>query len=212
MPDRRDTLRWLMRVLTLTASPALRLSPVRAEMPAAARDAQPPAERTGSASDGYGRDPDLLHPHIPWPLTLNPADKALVALLADVLLPRDGASPCASDLAVPEFLDEWISAPYPQQRADRATILAGLAQLRSEATGSLQSLDTTQSEAALARLCAQAAAGSASHARFFSRFRAICLIGYYTTMTGVAELGYVGYQPSATFSGPPAEVLARLGV
>ncbi len=55
------------------------------------------------------------------------------------------------------------------------------------------------------------AAGGESQTRFFRRFRRICLIGYYPTPTGVAELGYIGYPPSARFAGPPPPVLAMLG-
>ena len=34
---------------------------------------------------------------------------------------------------VVDFIDEWISAPYPQQRADRELILKGLPWLNAEA-------------------------------------------------------------------------------
>jgi hypothetical protein len=143
-------------------------------------------------------------------LTLDPEQKAEVTVLADVLLPAEEGSPAASTLGVPDFLDEWISAPYPQQRADREVILAGLAMIRSQRP--LADLNAALAEALVAHLSALAAAGRQPHAHFFSRLRNICLVGYYTSMSGVAQLGYVGYQPAATFTGPPPEVLALLGV
>lgn len=214
MVDRRTTLSWLLRALALGASPTVHIDLAQARTPqqgkpqSATRDASPCA----SGEHGYGRDPNLLHPHITWPLTLSAQQKGAVARLADVFLPQIGASPAASAVGVPDFLDEWISAPYPQQQADRKVILDGLATMESESPGPLNGLATAQVESLVARLHSRAVAGEDAAAQFFSRFRNVCLVGYYTTLTGVAELGYVGYQPSATFAGPPPEVLARLGV
>jgi hypothetical protein len=210
MPDRRETLSWLLRALAVSAAPG---AGIEAAAAAQRRAQGQPRPRAGSAADrGYGRDPNLLHPQVPWPLTLAPGQKAAVARLADVLLPEDGASPAASALGVADFVDEWISAPYPQQREDRIVVLAGMAALERDAGAPVHDLDPRQAADLLARLHARAAAGGIAEGRFFRRFRRICLIGYYTTPAGVAELGYVGYQPSARFAGPPPEVLARLGV
>lgn len=211
MPDRRETLSWLLRALALSAAPVAGVEGVAAPM--RPMDAQPrSAARGASADQGYGRDPDLLHPQVPWPLTLAPGQKDAVARLADVFLPEHGSSPAASALGVPDFVDEWVSAPYPQQQDDRIVLLQGLADLDRDAGAPVHELDPQQAEDLVARLHARAAAGGVAESRFFRRFRRICLIGYYTTPTGVAELGYVGYQPSARFAGPPPEVLARLGV
>lgn len=210
MPDRRETLSWLMRALALSAAPAVHIDT------AAASVRCPPAQRRTagdkSAVRGYGRDPNLLHPHTTWPLTLGAERKSAVARLADVFLPADGPSPAASAIGVPDFVDEWISAPYPQQQDDRAVVLAGLADLERESGAPLHALDARRAQELVAGLQGRAAAGDPSAARFFSRFRRICLIGYYTTPAGVAELGYVGFQPSVRFAGPPSEVLAKLGV
>lgn len=211
MPDRRETLSWLLRVLALSAAPCAHGGNASAAKP---HPAPRPGPLAGEAPvrGGYGRDPDLLHPRVTWPLTLAAGPKIAVARLADVFLPAHGSSPAASALAVPEFIDEWVSAPYPQQRQDGAVLLAGLAELERDVGGALQALTEAQARDWVATLHARAVAGAASAVRFFSRFRQICLIGYYTTPVGVAELGYVGYQPSARFAGPPAAVLARLGV
>ena len=65
------------------------------------------------------------HPGGPWPLTLGPAARLTTAALCDLIIPADAVSPSASAVGVVDFIDEWISAPYPQQRADRALILRG---------------------------------------------------------------------------------------
>lgn len=213
MPDRRETLLWLLRALALSAAPGMAIGSLNAEprvIGGTAGAAGPPAAIHGIDADGYGRDPDLRHPRVTWPLTLEPEQKTAVAALADALLPAEEGSPAASALGVPDFLDEWISAPYPQQRTDREVILAGLTWIHSQTAHA--HLSAASAEAVVARLSALAAAGREPQAHFFSRLRNICLIGYYTSMSGVAQLGYVGYQPSATFKGPPPEVLALLGV
>ena len=206
MPDRRETLTWLLRALALGAAPRAGAGVLPAP------STPPPRIQGGDRAGGYGRDPNLLTPQIPWPLTLEAGQRAAVTRLADVFLPAEGDSPAASALGVPDFIDEWVSAPYPQQRADRAVLLGGLARLEDDAPGPIGALDPPEASALVARLHARATAGAAEDAHFFSRFRQICLIGYYTTARGVAELGYVGYRPSEHFAGPPPEVLARLGV
>ena len=205
---------WLIRALALSTSPAIHIAPAWAGVAAGSAE-NGTAASEGPVPDraqGYGRDPDLLHPHVTWPLTLTAQYKAAVSRLADVFLPQVGRSPAASAIGVPEFVDEWVSAPYPMQRADRELILAGLEALQSDAPASLHALSPAQAEVLVATLSERAAAGHEPYARFFSRFRNICLVGHYSSMTGVAELGYVGYQPSAEFHGPPPEVLARMGL
>src|SRR5438034_122074 len=41
--------------------------------------------------------------------------------------------PAASEVGVVEMVDEWISAPYPPQQADRKPVLSGLAWIDAEA-------------------------------------------------------------------------------
>ena len=105
--DRRRTLRWI-----LAASAA---------MPLLARHALGESEGEGAAhpkAHGYGTDPDLTkiyHPGDLWPLTLTRAQRRTAAALCDVILPADAVSLSASRVGVVDFLDEWVSAPYPSQ-------------------------------------------------------------------------------------------------
>lgn len=73
---------------------------------------------------GYGKDPALLEPAPgPWPRLLTDRQKTWLARRLDTLLPRSGELPSASEAGLGEFFDEWLSAPYPDQQADRALIL-----------------------------------------------------------------------------------------
>ena len=68
-----------------------------------------------------------------WDRTLNKVQRPLVAILTDIILPSDDEKPSASDLQIPDFIDEWISAPYERQQKDRVVILTGLKWINKEA-------------------------------------------------------------------------------
>src|SRR3954447_8763344 len=82
---------------------------------------------------GLGFDPNLLKKEIPWPRLLTDREKRIVTALADVIIPADEFGPAASAVGVPDFIDEWVSAPYDQQVKDRKLIRDGLSWLDTEA-------------------------------------------------------------------------------
>ena len=172
---------------------------------------------------GYGFDPKLVKTYKPgevWPLTMTDAQKTAAAALADVILPADPYGPAASGVGVVEMLDEWVSAPYPQQRADRPVILEGLAWLDAEAQKrfgkgkSFAGLSDREKRAICDDVCYEAKARREfrTPARFFGRFRSLAAGAYYATPAGWKAIGYVGNVALERFDGPPQEVLDRLGV
>jgi hypothetical protein len=119
---------------------------------------------------------------------------------------------------VVDFIDEWISAPYPQQRGDREVVLPGLVWLEAEAQQrfgkAFAALEPAQMGAIADDICS--AAGSrppfASAAKFFAKFRDLTAGGFYTTPVGMKDIGYTGNVPLERFDGPPLEVLKRAGL
>ncbi len=110
---------------------------------------------TASAA-GYGRDPDLLKVYAPgdlWPLTFTKEQRRTVTALCDVIIPADDKSPSASSVGVPDFIDEWISAPYPQQQADREVVLTGLAWLDEESQRRFKKNFADLTEAQQQKIC-----------------------------------------------------------
>jgi len=177
------------------------------------------AQKGVPAAKGYGLDPNLLEGTVPWSRTMSEAQLLLTTRLADIILPHvDNRSPSASAVRVPDFIDEWISAPYPDQTRDRKTILSGLTWMDAESQRRFSKLfvdlSPAEAEAICDDICHQAKASPAhlSGARFFTTFRGLVLGGYYTTSVGMKDVGYVGNVPLATFDGPPPEVLKRLGI
>src|SRR5690606_2969395 len=125
--DRRDAIKWM---LTAAASMAL---PDGAFAEQSGTGALPSAPVTAT---GYGPDPSMVKIYKPgdvWPLTLDDTQRKAARALCDVIIPADDTSPSASAVGVPDFIDEWVSAPYPDQAADRGLILEGLAWIDAEA-------------------------------------------------------------------------------
>jgi hypothetical protein len=199
--DRRVTLKWM---LAAAALPLGRLSVAISAEP------QP-----------YGTDPRLLETYRPgdlWPLTFTEVQRRQATVLCDVIIPADSHSPSASAVGVVDFIDEWISAPYPTQREDRDTVLAGLAWFETEASlrfsGSMSALRPEQLQMICEdiRYLPRAQPDYLEAARFFARYRDLTAGGFYTTPQGREDLGYVGNVPLPRFDGPPLEVLKKAGL
>jgi hypothetical protein len=153
-----------------------------------------------------------------WPLTLTPQQKKTAAALADTIIPRDGLGPAATEVGVVEMLDEWISAPYPDQQKDNPIILQGLAWIEVESQKRFSKSFPALTEFQKHSICDDIAYLPTAKpqfkepAEFFTRFRSICASAYYATPKGWDAIGYVGNVALHTFEGPPEEVLKKLGV
>jgi len=170
---------------------------------------------------GYGTDPDLIKEYKPgdfWPLTFTEHQRRTTTVLCSVIIPADDRSPSAGDLLVQDFIDEWISAPYPGHDRDRERILAGLAWLDAESKTrfgrTFIELQERQQTAICDDICGEEVKRPewAEASRFFKRFRDLTAGGFYTTREGMLDVGYVGNVPLASFDGPGPEVLAKLGL
>ena len=82
---------------------------------------------------GIGMDPNLLKKEIPWDRVLTAEEKKIVTVLGDIIIPADEHGPAASAVGVPDFIDEWVSAPYETQQKDGKVIRDGLAWIDAEA-------------------------------------------------------------------------------
>jgi Gluconate 2-dehydrogenase subunit 3 len=173
------------------------------------------------AVKGYGTDPDLIKLYRPgdvWPLTLSPAQRRTAAVLCNLIVPEDGRSPGAASVGVVDFIDEWVSAPYPRQLKDRPMILEGLAWLDAEALLRFEKYFAELAEAQQQAICddichePRAQPKFARAAAFFTLYRDLTVGAYYSTPAGRKDIGYIGNVPLAKFDGPPAELLRKLGL
>jgi len=224
--SRREAMQWVMAAAAASSLPAARgfaqAQPAPKEegrnIPSQEAAARVPDPNT---SRGYGTDPRLVKTYKPgevWPLTFNDRQKKAAKALADTILPADQYGPAASEVGVVEMVDEWVSAPYPDQKNDRPLILQGLEWTEQEAEkrfgkGFAASSDD-QRRAICDDICFTSKAKDRFRgpARFFARFRSICAGAYYATPAGWKAIGYVGNVALEKFEGPPPEVLKILGV
>ncbi len=221
--DRRATLKWLTAAMTasLTASVSACGRPDRGVVGRDERDLfddwatnflGEPKRITGA---GYGTDPDMLNPTVPWERTMTPGQLALAASLSDVILPEDDVSPAASTLGVQDFVDEWVSAPYEDQYNDRGLLFTGFGWLerraREQFGRSFAAAGLANQDALVSRIAGPPIDGFADSKRFFTRFRHIAMGAYYTTDEGMADLQYIGNTPiMGDYPGPTPEALAHL--
>lgn len=203
--DRRDSLQWMLAAATLPSMWG----------DAVAKPARPAKAR------GYGTDPDLTKNHRTgalWPLTMSAAQRRTAAALCGVIIPADEQSPGATELGVHVFVDEWISAPYPSHAKDRALVVQGLAWMDAESqrrfARPFAEAAPAQQHAICDDICfaPKAAPQFAEAATFFARYRDLTAGGFYTTPQGAKDLRFVGNVASASFDGPPPEVLKIVGV
>jgi hypothetical protein len=185
--SRRVTLQWLATAAMLPSLPHRLL-----------------ANQLTLGSKGYGTDPNLLAPVAPWPKTMTSHQLQVTAVLADMILPGSANAPSPSALGIPEFVDEWISAPYPDQRSDREIILAGLTWVDREAmqqghSGFIE-VDDSHRRPILDKIATDrsGAAPKTAHT-FFRRLRFLVVGAYYTTPEGLKDIGYRGNIPMASY-------------
>jgi Gluconate 2-dehydrogenase subunit 3 len=203
--DRRTTLKWVLAAGA--AWPLLERREVRAAAAPTAR--------------GYGTDPNLVANYRPgelWPLTLTAGERRLAGILADIIIPADEHSPSASAVGVVEFVDEWVSAPYPAQQRDCTLVLGGFAWLDEEAARrfgkGFADLDIPLQHVICDDICDEsyAATERRAAARFFALYRDLTAGAFYSSPAGRKDLSYIGNVPLAGFDGPPPALLETLGL
>ena len=215
--DRRTTIKWVLAAsatwpqLTRTAWAQAGSAP-----PPHPATAAPPTVPTAG---GYGTDPNLMQPHHAgdfWPLTLSASQRRLAGVLADLIIPADDRSPSATSVGVVDFIDEWISAPYPSHKQDRETVLGGFSWLTAEARRrfgkGFADLDATQQSAICDDICdaRRVVPERKDAAHFFAVFRDLTAGGFYSSPAGRKDVGYIGNAPLTHFPAPPPELLRKL--
>jgi Gluconate 2-dehydrogenase subunit 3 len=212
--DRRTTIKWMLAASA--AWPAWRVAaghgPAGEPRHGTALLRPPPAP-------GYGTDPDLVTPHKRgefWPLTFSAAQRRLAAVLSDLIIPADEHSPSASAVGVVDFIDEWVSAPYPVQQRDRPVVLDGFVWLDAEAARrggkGFAELGAPTQTAICDSICdaTRATAERREAAHFFALYRDLTAAAFYSSPAGRKDLGYIGNVPLTSFEGAPPDLLRKL--
>ena len=139
---------------------------------------------------------------------------ATLAVLVDLIIPRDDRSGSATNAGVPEFIDFMMVDDPTRQTAMRG----GLAWLDLEC---LRRYDKTFLDAAAADRAAvlddiswptRSKPEFSQGTAFFSSLRNLTASGFFTSKMGIADLKYIGNDFVSNWTGCPDEVLRKLGV
>ena len=143
------------------------------------------------------------------------AERALVTLLADMIIPRDEKSGSASDAGSVPFMEFILS------EADARTQQAwhdGLPWFDAEAGRRFQVPFAQAADAQRGQILDdvafpdRAADPFKAPAQFFSRLRDLVAAAFFSSRMGVEDLGYMGNRYNLQWHGAPPEALTPLGV
>ena len=166
----------------------------------------------------YGTDPIVSNPTVPWPLTFSETQRDQVAVLSDIICPADDRGASATEVGVPDVIDEWVSAPYSSQQRDRVEIINGLQWLDDEAQlrfgRSFVAISLEQRIEIIEDIAYRSQIEIDEFelpARFFSRIRRLVFGAYFSSPEGIQDIGYIGNVPIAgDYPGPTEEAMEHI--
>lgn len=139
---------------------------------------------------------------------------ATVAVLVDLIIPRDDRSGSATDAGVPEFMDFMMIDQPRRQTAMRGGL--ALIDVLCEERFDKAFVDCTDAQrtSLLDEIAYTTNDDPAvSHAvAFFTSFRDLTASGFWTSRMGIEDLQYQGNRYVSDWNGCPDEALKKLGV
>jgi len=148
------------------------------------------------------------------PKFFNAHEWATVALLANIIVPKDEKSGSATDAGVPEFID-FMMVDRPEAQTP---MRGGLRWLDAESTARFgktfgEATDAQRTELVDDIAYPRKAKPEFSHGvAFFSRFRDLVATGFWTSKMGIQDLQYMGNVPNPNWDGCPDNCYTHLGV
>lgn len=139
-----------------------------------------------------------------------PHEMATVALLCDIIIPKDDVSGSATDAKVPEFI-EFIVKDMPQHQTPLRGGLRWLDLQSTKQFGKAFKEASAQQQLQLVDAIAypeKAAPAMKQGVHFFNLMRNLTATGFYTSQIGIKDIGYLGNQPNQ-WNGVPDDVLKQ---
>lgn len=140
-------------------------------------------------------------------------EKKTIAVLSDIIIPKDEVSGSATDAGVPDFI-EFIVKDIPRYQTP---LRGGLKWLDMQSlkrfNADFASL-TSQQQLSIVDDIAypeKAKPEMMPGVTFFNIMRDLTACGFFTSKIGIADLGYAGNKPNQ-WDGVPEDVLAQYGV
>ncbi|MEI8110577.1 MAG: gluconate 2-dehydrogenase subunit 3 family protein [Chitinophagia bacterium] len=141
-----------------------------------------------------------------------PQEMTVIALLSDIIIPKDSVSGSATEAKVPDFI-EFIVKDMPEHQTP---IRGGLRWLEMQSFKQFNQSFSDATEQQRIQLVDQiaypdkAAPEMKQGVSFFNLMRDLVTTGFYTSEMGVKDLGYMGNVPNQ-WNGVPDDVLKQYG-
>ncbi|WP_316751149.1 gluconate 2-dehydrogenase subunit 3 family protein [Pedobacter gandavensis] len=201
--NRRDSL----KVLGLTAVSSAILFD-------ACKQGEPKVAATAEAGEHPGREEwEVLRDKTLMEETFfSPHEMATIAVLSDIIIPKDDKSGSATEAKVPEFI-EFIVKDMP---AHKTPMRGGLRWLDMQCLNRwekpFKDLPQEQKIEMVDQIAypKKAKPGMEQGVAFFNLMRSLTASGFYTTEMGVKDIGYVGNVPNK-WEGVPTEIWKQYG-
>jgi hypothetical protein len=139
-----------------------------------------------------------------------PDEMATIAVLADIIIPKDDVSGSATDAKVPEFI-EFIVKDKPEHQVP---MRGGLRWLDLQCLNRYQNAFKDCNQQQQIEMVDEIAYPKKAKPEmkqgvaFFNLMRNLTATGFYTTEMGGKDVGYMGNQPNQ-WNGVPADVLKQ---
>ena len=136
-----------------------------------------------------------------------------IAVLSDIIIPRDEVSGSATDAKVPEFIEFIVKdMPHHQVPLRGGIKWLDLACMKKFDQSFVNCSSEQQIEMVDAIAFPEKAAPDMQHGvAFFNRMRDLVACGFFTSEIGIKDLGYAGNRPNQ-WDGVPDDVLAQYGL
>jgi Gluconate 2-dehydrogenase subunit 3 len=140
----------------------------------------------------------------------NEHEMATIAILADIIIPKDDVSGSATDAKVPEFI-EFIVKDMPHYQVPMRGGLRWLDVQSLKMFNKAFKDSTPEQRIQMVDMIAypnKAKPEMAQGVSFFNTMRDLTCTGFYTSEIGVKDIGYMGNQPNQ-WNGVPEDVLKQ---
>jgi hypothetical protein len=160
----------------------------------------------------YGRTPEEIQ-HDAEMISNNfftEKEKKMVAILSDIIIPKDEKSGSATDAGVPDFI-EFMMKDYPKFQVP---MRGGLMWLENQSTANFDKsfidLTSEQRVSIIDHIAYPdtAEVSMKNGVKFFNLMRNLTCTGFFTSQMGINDLGYVGNRPNQ-WNGVPDDVLKK---
>jgi hypothetical protein len=174
-----------------------------------------PSVNEGGGSPGLDRQPEEIahYKEVTSKTFFNEHEMATIAVLADIIIPKDEVSGSATDAKVPEFI-EFIVKDMPHYQIPMRGGLKWL-DIHSYKKFEKSFKDcNAQQQIEMVDMIAYPEKAKPEYAQgvaFFNTMRDLTATGFYTTEMGVKDVGYVGNAPNQ-WNGVPDDVLKQYGL